>query len=361
MKNFKKSLIAIALLLTTTAQANEQVNAEELVGKFYGGVHFTLMKPDEDRLDGINDDFELGNGFGLEFGYRYSLNTEFRFSYTDLNIEFEKATRNEDGRSFSLDALYFPTAQNFYVLGGLNHLDIDDAELSANVGLGYRHYFSERLAAYTEAKAHYQFDNEYIDQSAQIGLIYFFGETKKAAPARVEEPAVAPKQETVAAPVVVQPKDGDNDGVTDDKDKCLTTPANDKVDADGCTIFTEERSTYKLLINFDNNKAVVKPEYLAEVKKVADFLTKYPQVSITIDGHTSNQGSAAYNLTLSKKRADAIVALLVSDHGIEKSRLTAIGHGEESLLNKANTAQAHEENRRIEAKIDFTKKVKATK
>ena len=55
--------------------------------------------------------------------------------------------------------------------------------------------------------------------------------------------------------------------------------------------------------------------------------------------------------------ADAIVNVLVNDFGIKASRLTAQGMGEEELLSPANTLQAHEANRRIEAKVRVDKKV----
>ena len=49
--------------------------------------------------------------------------------------------------------------------------------------------------------------------------------------------------------------------------------------------------------------------------------------------------------------------VLVNDFGIKASRLTAQGMGEEELLSPANTLQAHEANRRIEAKVRVDKKV----
>ena len=78
---------------------------------------------------------------------------------------------------------------------------------------------------------------------------------------------------------------------------------------------------------------------------------------MTIKGHTSSTGPAAFNKKLSQQRADAIVNVLVNDFGIKASRLTAQGMGEEELLSPANTLQAHEANRRIEAKVRVDKKV----
>ncbi len=82
----------------------------------------------------------------------------------------------------------------------------------------------------------------------------------------------------------------------------------------------------------------------------------YPHVSLTINGHSSAQGNAKYNQTLSAKRAQAVVAVLVKEFGIKASRLQAIGHGESDLLNKENTAAAHKQNRRIEASVSTTNK-----
>ena len=362
MKNFKLSVLASALFFTAFSNAAEQPQAQDLVGKFYGGAHYSLIKPDEDRLKGINDDFELGDGLGIEFGYRYSESTEFRLAFTDLDIKFEKAA-DKTGDTLSFDVLYFPTQQNAYVLGGVNNLDIGNSEVTANLGLGYRHYFSERLAAYAEAKAHFHFGDSWIDQSAQFGLIYFFGDSAKPAKkaALVAPKKAAPVAPAKVAPVAAAPKDSDKDGVIDAKDKCASTPMNDKVDASGCTIFTEETLSQRLLINFDNNQAVVKKEYYDEITKIANFLKKYPHTSMTIAGHSSSQGSAAYNLTLSQKRADAVVAVLVNDFGIKQSRLTAKGYGETLLINPENTAAAHKENRRIEANVSVTQKIKVTR
>lgn len=369
MNKFNLSLISAALLASTASYAGEQPQASELVGKFYGGIHYNLIKPDEDRLNGINADFDLSNGFGIEAGYRYSENMEFRLSYTDFTIEFENSSADMDGDALSLDLLYFPSLKhNYYLLAGANNLDIGETELAANLGLGYRHYFSERFAAYAEAKVHYQFDDSYIDQSAQLGLIYFFGEVKKSAPAKkVEQPVVAPAPTPVSkpaekpAPMVKQPVDSDKDGVYDEQDQCANTPMSDKVDAQGCTIFTEQTLTQTLLINFDNNKADIKTEYESEVARIAKFLSQYPHTNITIEGHTSKLGSAGYNQTLSQKRADAVVNMLVTKYAIDASRLTAKGYGESRLIDTDNTAQAHAINRRIEAKVSVTEKVSVQK
>ncbi len=354
MKKLKLSVLASALLFSAGSIANEQPNAADLVGKFYGGLHLTATNFDDERVEdatGVQgSDLDLSNGAGLELGYRYSEKTEFRFSVTAINVDIENDFDDEDGSAVSLDVLYFPTAKNFYLLGGVNNLNVFDTEISANVGLGYRHYFSEKLAAYGEAKVHYQLDDFYFDSTYQIGLIYFFGTKSKP----------VPKQD-YTTPVAPAPVDLDNDGIVDSADNCLSTPANDNVDANGCTIFTEETLTQRLSVNFGNNSAEVPASADAELAQTAKFLKHYPQTSMTINGYTSTQGNADYNLALSQKRADAVVASLVNDYGVDASRLSAVGYGETNLLNTENTKAAHQENRRIEATVSVVEKVRSVK
>lgn len=361
----KKTLLMSALLvgLSTNTFANEQPDAANFVKNFNIGVHGTFNILDNDRSAAPSIDFNTGKGLGIEFGYRTSESTEIRFAYTELDFDFKDSNVDFDGDIFAIDVLHFPTQKSFYVLAGLSNYDteINTSEVSLNAGLGYRHFHTERLATYAEYKAHYQFDNEFIDQTAQFGLVYFFGQKPTSVkPTKTKTPVSKPFEPTKPSkPVsnITEVKDSDNDGVIDSKDNCKATPASNKVDANGCTIFTKETLSQRLLVNFANNKAVIESEYVPEVARIATFLKQYPQTSIVIEGHSSAQGNAAYNLTLSQKRADAVVDLLVNEFNIDASRLTAKGYGEERLLNTANTAAAHKENRRIEANVSVTKKV----
>jgi len=353
--------LSLSMLFISSAFAYAGVDAQSLVGHGYGGLHYTQFFADDDRFEdkGQGRSFlDDGDGFGGELGYRFSEFNELRIQYTDLTIDTKPNRYGDvDGSSVGLDLLHFPTKKSLYVLGGFRELDLEDDALSANLGLGYRHYFTERFAAYAEAKGHYQFDDSQKDFSTSIGLMYFFG-SNSAKPAPIKKAAVAPKPVTKPKPVV---KDTDGDGVIDVNDQCPNTPMTDKVDANGCTIFTEEMATMELVINFDNNQNEIKTEYLSEVERAVEFMKTYKHVNLTIEGHTSAQGNADYNKTLSAKRANAVVDLMVNTYGIEASRLSAVGYGEEQLINDANTAAAHAHNRRIQAKVSVEKKVAVKK
>ncbi len=155
--------------------------------------------------------------------------------------------------------------------------------------------------------------------------------------------------------------DGDNDSVLDKHDQCPNSPKGNKVDQYGCTDYSkmkpikEEVVTISLLVNFENDQYKVQEEYFPKIKRVANFLKKYPKTSLIIEGHTSSQGSSAYNKKLSQKRANEIMRILINGFAINATRLSAIGYGEEQLLDLADVFEAHKINRRIEGKISVTK------
>lgn len=352
MRLLKSSQLAtfIGLSLASSAVfADNTPAAESLVGKTYLGGHGMYIKTDTDRLFTTNPNSEIdhGSGIGAELGYRISEFYEARLSLTDLNLNADHPAYDiPSGSSVAMDLLYFPNKANFYVVGGADFLDIDKSNLSADLGMGYRHYFSQNTALYVEGKGHYQLDDNYTDFSSKIGFIYYFG----------VEAASAKKPLPVNKVAAVTPVDSDKDGVIDSRDKCPSTPMVDKVDANGCTIFTKKREVIDLLINFDNDKSAIKPKYKAEVARVAKFMKLYPHSKLVINGHTSSVGSAKHNEKLSQSRAQAVVDMLVNGFGIAATRLEAKGYGESQLLNTANTAKAHAENRRIQATMKVTKK-----
>ncbi len=105
---------------------------------------------------------------------------------------------------------------------------------------------------------------------------------------------------------------------------------------------------YQLEINFDFNKANIRPESAIELDKFVMFLQDNPQINIELSSHTDAVGSDASNLALSQRRADSTVAYLVKK-GIEAKRMTSVGYGERKL--KINTQQAEIRNRRTEFKV----------
>ncbi|OPY92087.1 MAG: Outer membrane porin F precursor [Syntrophaceae bacterium PtaU1.Bin231] len=114
-----------------------------------------------------------------------------------------------------------------------------------------------------------------------------------------------------------------------------------------------EKGRVTLNVQFDTDKAIVKPEYGDDIEKLADVMAGHPELKIAIEGHTDNVGALKYNMNLSQKRADAVKNVLVKKYGIDPARLTAKGFGETKPIADNKTKAGKQQNRRVEASAEF--------
>jgi OOP family OmpA-OmpF porin len=112
---------------------------------------------------------------------------------------------------------------------------------------------------------------------------------------------------------------------------------------------TMEELCMTLHIEYDNDKSIIKPAYYGEVEKVASFMTRFPEIKGTIEGHTDSNASAKYNQKLSQRRAEGVVKMLFEKYGIDKSRLAAKGYGESQPIADNKTKAGRQQNRRTMA------------
>ena len=148
----------------------------------------------------------------------------------------------------------------------------------------------------------------------------------------------APKPVPVAA--APKPLDSDKDGVPDNLDQCPNTPLGATVDARGCW-------TYAAKVLFDINSAKVKPEAYPMLNEAVLIMKKNPDLKVEVDGHADSTGAAAYNMTLSEKRAEAVKKYFV-DQGIDPDRLTTKGFGITKPAASNKTKEGRAQNRRVE-------------
>jgi len=156
--------------------------------------------------------------------------------------------------------------------------------------------------------------------------------------------------------------DDDMDGVANKFDKCPGTAANTTVDGAGCplkvpapviqqkVIVTEaDRKVVGDAIKnleFELGKATIKERSLPTLDRVADLLVQ-KNFSLKLAGHTDNTGSMKLNLALSKDRAEAVKAYLVSK-GANASTIEATGYGPNQPIATNKTAAGRQQNRRVE-------------
>ena len=101
-------------------------------------------------------------------------------------------------------------------------------------------------------------------------------------------------------------------------------------------------------IYFDTNKAVIKPASKPTLEQIAKLLQSKPKLSVYIVGHTDDQGTYAYNMTLSRKRAAAVATALINSYHVARSRLHTAGVGFLSPVGSNATEAGRALNRRVE-------------
>ncbi|MBM3432212.1 MAG: flagellar motor protein MotB [Bacteroidetes bacterium] len=103
-------------------------------------------------------------------------------------------------------------------------------------------------------------------------------------------------------------------------------------------------------VYFRTNRAELADSSRAELMSLVELLQENPGLIVEIGGHTDNQGSASENLSLSKRRAEAVVHFL-TDQGIPSNRLQAKGYGAGQPIADNSNAEGRAKNRRSEMKI----------
>lgn len=101
-------------------------------------------------------------------------------------------------------------------------------------------------------------------------------------------------------------------------------------------------------ILFDTDSDHLKPESAPVIQSIARGLETNPNLKLLIEGHTDSVGNAAQNLELSKRRAEAVKTVLVSQFQVDSERLTTTGLGSTKPIDSNDTPQGRAQNRRVE-------------
>ena len=249
--------------------------------------------------------------------------------------------------------------------------DLDETQL--NLGIGIKRALSHNWNVRGDFRGIDNIDegSDTIDAGTdftfQLALTYAFGKRhtpapvvvpKKAAPLDSDRDGVVDSADLcpkTPAGVKVNsrgcPLDTDRDGVYDYQDQCPNTARNLKVDKVGCPIQLTNVEEITLAVKFDTNKAIVKPEYVNEIRRVATFMNQYENTQVVVVGHTDSRGSASYNQALSQRRAAAVAAVLIREHGISASRVASRGAGESSPIASNDTKEGRAQNRRVVGEV----------
>src|SRR5947209_13799680 len=96
---------------------------------------------------------------------------------------------------------------------------------------------------------------------------------------------------------------------------------------------------------FDYDRAEISAEGREILQRQAEWLRRYPNVGVTIEGHTDERGTREYNLSLGERRAQTVKNVLVA-LGIPASRISTISYGKERPAAVGSSEEAYAQNRR---------------
>ena len=103
-------------------------------------------------------------------------------------------------------------------------------------------------------------------------------------------------------------------------------------------------------IYFDYDQATIRTEYQTYLKELIRMVKSHSDLRIEITGHTDADGSDAYNLDLSKRRSEALL-LFFSQNGLAKDRVVISFKGEREPIDKSQTNEGKQRNRRVDFKF----------
>lgn len=156
----------------------------------------------------------------------------------------------------------------------------------------------------------------------------------------VEKPETRTRQTSIPSEPL-EKADADKDGIPDQQDQCPDTPQNARVNQVGCWVIPE--------MTFETGSWIIRPSARSRLLEVVSVLRENPELRVEVQGHTDNIGSPAYNMDLSRKRAETVRNYLIQE-GIEPERLGAKGYGYTKPAMSNATPEGRSANRRVEFK-----------
>ncbi|MCF7751548.1 OmpA family protein [Bacillus subtilis subsp. subtilis] len=330
----KKILTAALLGGLAFAQA---ASAQDFDDRWYltGSAGFNFQ--DNDRL--TNDAPFVTLGLGKFISPNWSLDGELNYQNPNFDAN-QDLNWSQYGVSLDMRRHFIAEGRgwNPYLLMGLGYQKSEeeyagnslngprerkDGNFAAKLGVGLQTTFEKRVAVRAEVAYRADFDDQSIaardeswfgDVLASVGVVIPLGPAPTAA---------------VVAPAPVAPScadlDDDGDGVNNCDDKCPDSQPGQTIGPDGCPVPV---SIDLKGVNFDFDKATLRPDAVAILSEATEILKRYPDLRVEVAGHTDSKGTDAYNQKLSERRATTVYDYLTKN-GVSASRLVGpIGYGE---------------------------------
>ena len=273
-----------------------------------------------------------------------------------------KGKFGEDGDNDYIKEAYIPVGAgikfkvsdrvSFNLAYTMNFVDGD------NVDATYAGGTSKDKYSYTSAGLEFSLGSKAKPNLDWVNPVAMMYDELKDPTLRQEVEALKNRVSNVEKSVEDLKKDTDGDGVADQFDKCAGTPAGTKVDGSGCPlppppaapVPTEAVSTVTgwETIQFEFNSSVLKTESYPTLDKLSSTLRESGS-KVTTKGYASSEGTAAYNLKLSKDRANSVKTYLVNS-GVDSKKVKVKAYGETMPIADNSTEEGRVLNRRVQFK-----------
>lgn len=328
-------------------QSRANIDDAGIVNRIQGTGFATtsIVHNDRNRAFKIFAGYKFNKNFAFEGGY-FDLG---RLGYTASTLPTGTETGYISIKGWNLDAVgilpinekfstfariggsYGQAQDNFTSTGAVVVTTPNPSQNAYNfkAGLGAQYNFSESVGLRGEwerFRINDAIGNRGDVDMLSVGLVVAFGEKKQpSAPVAVTPPAPQPVVAEEMAPLPVM----------------VIVP-----------VLIKTRKYCSILdIQFEIKKDEIQREDKEKLKVLGTFMTKYPDTTALIEGHSDNIGTEEFNLKLSQQRAESVVSFLMNNYHITSNRLTAVGYGTSRPIADNSTPEGKQANRRINAVI----------
>ncbi|MDP1831852.1 MAG: OmpA family protein [Geothrix sp.] len=326
-------------------QSRAKIDDQGIINGLLAGGLTTTSISDRDSNLGYKlfGGYQMNKYFALEGGY-FDLG---KFGFTAATLPAGTLNGDIKLKGLNFDLVFsLPFTERFsaFARAGVIHAEAKDSftgtgavtvlnptpskrDTNYKFGVGLQYDFTRSFGVRAEVER-YRINDAVNSKGdidlASVGVLFRFG---RKAPAPTPPPAPEPVAQAAAPEVYVAP--------------VVVAPPPVKTQ-EYCAI---------LDLTFEIDEADLQRDDSEKLAVVGTFLTKYPQTTAVIEGHTDNVGPVEHNMKLSLERAESVVAYLVDKTHIDRSRLKAVGYGDSRPVADNSTEEGKRANRRINAVV----------
>jgi len=346
IKQLASSACMMAVCLTSSAVMANGFYVAPTVGWQY----LDDERPVKTSADNFGYEQDVTYGIGVGYEINSNLAVELRYDETVVESDSDNPGPAHEAKFHHahVDALVGLGNGNVqpYIVLGVGHQEVDTVgaaydqeDTVVNGGVGVKMKLGKHFDARMDVRAQNSVDSEYTDGSANIGVVVKLGGSADSG-MKATKPTVS--------------LDADKDGVLNAVDQCPNTAMGAKVNAQGCYKEVLENKTFTMMARFSTDSSSLTASSVAEVAELAAFMKQYPKANVVLEGHTDSRGDPSYNQSLSKSRANAVAKSLVTNYGVDSSRVKTIGYGESKPVATNNTKEGRAKNRRVVGNVKAT-------